>query len=197
MIAGVSYKIQHGTFNVFDQLALDMYFGNIQSYAGLGWPQQTQGSGPFDERGSELFNRWISGQGGRMFMQDGVWGDYMRANGLLSAQIHDALSKDAKNRTGTGPVNIRMSAVIQNGYSTGYEMLHGTHAGVGGFEINGFATFNEGAFTYQVQMIWHDIIDPNPQYFMDTVYSGVLSVLGPKDYEVHISWSDTFYKIKD
>jgi len=174
-----------------------MYFGNIQSYAGLGWPQQTQGSGPFDERGSELFNRWISGQGGRMFMQDGVWGDYMRANGLLSAQIHDALSKDAKNRTGTGPVNIRMSAVIQNGYSTGYEMLHGTHAGVGGFEINGFATFNEGAFTYQVQMIWHDIIDPNPQYFMDTVYSGVLSVLGPKDYEVHISWSDTFYKIKD
>ena len=33
MIAGVSYKIQHGTFNVFDQLALDMYFGNIPGFS--------------------------------------------------------------------------------------------------------------------------------------------------------------------
>lgn len=172
-----------------------MLFPAVGQVVGL-LPSQT-GSGLFDERGSELFNRWLSGEGGSVYMQDGVWGDYMRANGLLSTQIHNALSKDALSRTGTGPVNIRMNAVIQNGYSTGYEMLHGTNAGVGGFEINGFATLSEGTFTYQVQMIWHDIIDPNPQYFMDIVYSRILSVLGPKDYEVHISWSDTFYKIKD
>ena len=114
------------------------------------------------------------------------------ANRILSAQITSHLRKDARNRFGTGPVNIRFHAEIQNGYKSGHEMLHGTVSELGDFEINGVAIAGEdGTYAYQVRMTWNDVINPNPTYIMDTISSGVLSIFNPQDYNIHISWSQT------
>jgi RHS repeat-associated protein len=49
MIAGASYKDRFGTLTSFDALAMDLYFGNVATYAGIGWPQETHGRpGPID-----------------------------------------------------------------------------------------------------------------------------------------------------
>ena len=143
--------------------------------------------------GKKFFDRWMSGKGGKVYYQDGIWGEYMKANELLKRQILHALQSDASKRRGTGPVNLRFHAEIENGYFTGYEMLHGTHSALGDFEINGIAIMQNNLITYQVQMTWHDIIDPNPTYGSDRISATFLNAVGnPKDYEIHISWSDIF-----
>ena len=40
-------------------------------------------------------------------------------------------------RWSEGQFDDSFNAEIENGYNTGYEMLHGTNADVGGFEMSG------------------------------------------------------------
>ncbi len=148
----------------------------------------------FDERGRELLGRWLDGSGKTLNTKNGVWGEYMKNDQLLNKQILDVLKKDASIRNESGKVNFQFHAEIENGYLTGYEMLHGTVTPLGDFQINGTAKFiNSNQIQYSLSLTWNDVIDPNATYDTDTKLSKVLNFFySPKDYEVHINWEDTF-----
>jgi RHS repeat-associated protein len=146
----------------------------------------------FDSRGYELFTHWVDGSGHPIVADGGCWGEYMQDNSLLAPQIAAQLESDAHARSTSGDVDISFSATIENGYSTGYEMLHGTN---GGLTMTGHATVTPGLhkgiriITYDVMLMWNDVIDPNAKYPMDTFLAGCIkSVTNPKDYFVHLSW---------
>ena len=90
----------------------------------------------------------------------------MRANSTLRRQIDNKLTQDAKDRTSEGTINENFHAVIENGYTTGYEYLHGTN---GGLDIRGdisaiestYGSYRKIELIYDVTMTWNDIIDPN------------------------------------
>ncbi len=142
----------------------------------------------FDERGRELLGRWLNGTGQPLFTLNGVWGEYMNNNSLLKQQIREQLSIDAESRTQSDFVSFRFKPQIQNGYTTGYEMLHGPHD----FYLAGTATLLENGINYSLQATWYDIIDPNPTYGGDVFLAGILEGLyNPMDYEVTIIWDFT------
>lgn len=117
----------------------------------------------------------------------------MRKNALLEEQIFSIFEVDAASRTRSGFFSITTSAGIQNGYSTGYELLHGTNADVGGFNISGFAFADGGEVYYSTTMTWNDRIDPNFAYRRDSLYSFAEHMMhDPKDYTVQIPWDDNF-----
>jgi RHS repeat-associated protein len=150
----------------------------------------------FDERGCELLGRWLSGEGAMdkdYFLNDPVWGQYMRDNALLTSQIMKQLKVDAIERSSSGKIHLRIHGEIENGYSTGYEMLHGTNSTLGGLTIAGSVDYFKDKAVYHVHMTWHDIIDPNKTYAEDIKLANLLNVFyNPKDYNVHISWDDTY-----
>ena len=193
MIAGVSYKIQHGTFNVFDQLALDMYFGNIQSYAGLGWPQQAQGGVCWwcDAQGKILFDRWRNG-GGELSLDDPeLWGNYMRAHASLRDAIEIEIAGKAGNKSGA--FKGVMSYDFGGGYMTGCQMLGGSNSRVGGLAYSGYLSVNGDELNYNVNLVWNDIMNPidsRDDRFGAWVFPGTT-------YTVHVIWSYdfTFYNL--
>ena len=160
------------------------------------WRDRNYGRGlnasTMDERGTELLGRWLNGSGEPLYVEGGNWGNYMKDNELLDAQIKQVLEEDAKMRSAGGAFSYTGFAEIENGYITGYEMLHGTHAGVGGFTMNGTVTMvNASTVEYKLTLAWHDVIDPNPIYAKDVTAANILEMFySPKDYEVHIRWGD-------
>lgn len=119
----------------------------------------------------------------------------MRANTLLPPQVASRLEADARQRSTNGPVNIRFQAIIENGYSTGYEMLHGTDLLAGGFTIKGKAIVahdlcGRKAVGYVITLTWNDFIDPNPQEYKDDEYLANFfsTFFSVADYTVHLSW---------
>jgi len=145
---------------------------------------------PFDERGRELLGRWLDGSGKDLVAIEGVWGEYMMENDLLSAQILEQLQVDAKTRTSSGRFWIDFHPEIENGYQTGYEMLHGPHE----FSISGIATVTEKGIIYEYNAAWFDRIDPNFDYEGDRFYSNFADLFwSPKDYNIYINWNNRAY----
>jgi hypothetical protein len=175
-----------------------VYYGGSTTYQRSTQNQDAQ-QGIFDERGKELFDHWLGGTGKTLNFLNGVWGDYMKKNGSLANQIYSALTKDANSRTASGRIDLRFHAELaENDYQTGYGMLHGTDRTVGDFQIWGDARLNaEGSVSYDLLFIWNDKINPNSNYIMDTILSGALAPFSPKDYDIHIAWTNQFYIIKD
>ena len=91
----------------------------------------------FDDAGYVILSHWLSGSGEPLILTDGRWGDYMRENELLRRQLKNRLESDCMGRRSEGQFDDLFNAEIENGYNTGYEMLHGTNADVGGFEMSG------------------------------------------------------------
>ena len=147
-----------------------------------------------DERGKELLNHWLEGSEEMLVLKDQSWKSYMMANTELPWQLRSRLRSDARSRTNSGPINFRFQALIENGYTTGYELLHGTDAAVGDFHITGRAVVaGKGTdrldITYELQYRWNDIIDPNPDYRLDTILASVLEwFYDPGDYVVRVIW---------
>ncbi len=148
----------------------------------------------FDERGRELLLRWLDGSGKELSVENGEWGEYMRSNKNLRDQIWLILSNDAYERETGGYFNYKGHAEIENGYYTGYEMLHGTNSTTGDFQIHGFVIkIDELTYKYSVSLEWHDIIDPNNQYGSDSISPETLeSLYSPRDFKIDIKWNDTF-----
>jgi len=135
----------------------------------------------------------LNGSGEDLVRENGNWGRYMMDNTLLPPQLVAQLEKDAKARKASGPVNITFHAEIENGYLTGYEMLHGTHRGEGDFQIRGKATVAPATggqkIHYELRYSWNDRIDKNAQYAGDNLFAGILRFFyDPKDYAIHIHW---------
>ena len=148
------------------------------------------GLGGLDERGAELFYRWLNGTGEDLFTNGGVWGEYMSSNYTLKNQVDIALYGENATRQQSGFVNFSIHAEIENGYTTGYQMLHGTNSYLGDLTIQGFAdVISPTQTSYNVLVTWNDRIDPNNRYFGDVVRAGILNTFfSPADYNVHISW---------
>ncbi len=151
----------------------------------------------FDERGKELLGHWLNGDVGRegLTLEGDNWRRYMLANEMLRPQIVEALKRDVNWRVGSGTVSTSFHAEIENGYFTGYEMLHGTHRGVGDFQIRGTAdvtTESDGKLMirYNLTYVWNDVIDPNFSYGSDEVSAWVLRRLySPRNYTVRVRWT--------
>jgi hypothetical protein len=74
-----------------------------------------------------------------------------------------------------------------NGYSNGYGMLNGSNSRVGDLEYFGVAVpGKDGSMTYNLTMTFHDIMDPNFQYYGDMIGA---SIYPGTPYNVHITWS--------
>jgi RHS repeat-associated protein len=154
----------------------------------------------FDERGKEILGRWLNGEDTEVTFDGDNWARYMKANDRLTEQLKDRIEADALIRENSGVVDITFWAEIQNGYFTGYQMLHATNPDVGNFQIRGYASFAHmggGSFMldaakieYHLTLTWNDIIDPNPKYPGDIVASWILRLFyDPQDYIVHIVWN--------
>ena len=148
----------------------------------------------FDERGKDLFYHWLNGTKSKFTKTDGVWGDYMKDNELLRDQLKAKILSDAASRTSSGSINETFHAEIENGYSTGYEMLHGTHSGLGDFQMSGEVAVSGAApnqkIEYQnIKYTWNDKIDPNSTYWSDVALSWTIELFySPADYEIELNW---------
>jgi len=105
----------------------------------------------------------------------------------------DMLKADASERTESGFLYVTTHAEIENGYFSGYEMLHGTDKNVGDFQIWGDANYSKEQVTYNLTLRWNDKIDPNFSYRGDMISFAVLHALySPKDYDIHITWKEKY-----
>ena len=156
-------------------------------------------NGYFDSKGWELFSHWIWGEGeDLLFDFNQSWSDYMMANKLLKEQLQAKLKLETASRLLgeiSGPVNLKLNSIeIENGYRTGYEMLHGPNRDVGGFTVTGAEpkrSKNGCGFKYNLTYTWNDLIDPNKKYVADKIYSELIRSIpfsNPEDYYVRIKW---------
>ncbi len=151
----------------------------------------------FDDKGRIILDHWLNGSGDELVFNDGDWGEYMMNNQLLSPVLCTRLQDDVLSRTASGTINQTFQAIIENGYLTGYEMLHGTNEWVGGFNITGSATVIKDStgccniIDYSLTYTWNDIIDPEPDtYPGDAILSWILHLFyDPADYTIRISWT--------
>lgn len=157
----------------------------------------------FDDRGWEIFSHWLNGKGQPLIFEDTPrWSSYMKANEKLKPQLQSRLKLDASKRflgELNGVVDLEPHVEIENGYTTGYEMLHGPNWDVGGFTIKSdeppkqIARNGECAWAYDVVFTWHDLIDPNKKYLSDSIMVGIIDIFSdPEDYYIEISWSSSF-----
>lgn len=163
-----------------------------------------------DVQAVEIFTYWLEGHGDEMILEDEPWKRYMMNNKLLEEQIINQLKEDAMQRktwlekSGLdvlhGDVDvIRYHAEIENGYRTGYELLHGTNREVGDFEIEGnFAVKKAPQFSnvidvgYELRFCWNDIIDPVKGHIVDemaAMFFKFCSDYNPMKYVIRIKWN--------
>ena len=162
-----------------------------------------------DEQAVEIFKYWVEGQGGELVLENEKWKKYMMNNKLLERQIIKQLTADALNRKRMFEVSkidvlsgnlgvLRFQAVIENGYRTGYELLHGTNAEEGDFTIEGsfiarkdLQIPNAIGVNYDIEFTWNDIQDPLKGHFTDemaVIFFRTFSNYTPKDYTLRIKW---------
>lgn len=152
----------------------------------------------WDSEGKYLFERWLGGDGSSFNMNGQSWGGYLDSHSTITSTLNKKIEDDAKTRAASGEIDLKFQMTLpDNGYRTGYELLHGTNNDVGGFTIKGNVSVsdigNTRTLTYTVVNTWNDIIDPNPTYIMDTVYSiGLNWIFSPQDYQTHLSWEKTY-----
>jgi len=150
--------------------------------------------GWFDEVGWDLFWRWLWGDGSPVELwDDPLYRPYMMAHPQLRYQLRHLVIGDARGRLKggiLGTVSINSPIVLpDNGYHTGYELLHGTNENAGGFRVLGPEPQIDNCVVryHHLKYQWGDIMDPNPQYWGDTFYSKLL--FWGTDYEIYIIWT--------
>ena len=173
-----------------------------------------------DERAWDLFNRWFEGKAPAVVvLETPAWTNYMRADKRLADSIRTRLTSHAESlrtemdaaiagATVRRPLRITFHAEVGSkpgGYVTGYEVLHGSNAAAGDFEITGFwAAKRDGApggaysVSYeQLRYAFNDIVDANKKWSADVTLArtagnmaAALRVGPPKDYRVKIQWAE-------
>ncbi|MFH0910954.1 MAG: LysM domain-containing protein [Planctomycetota bacterium] len=151
-----------------------------------------------DRQGAQIFFWWMEGTGkNRIFICDPQWSAYMKKHSELRGAARAYIIQDIAERKDSGQVSTVTSIELSdNGYSTGYELLHGTNWKVGGLRIHGkvdVTTTPDGVtcYAYDLEFAWCDIIDPNNIYTKDWIYSsGLKNAFGnlPRDYKLYILW---------
>jgi RHS repeat-associated protein len=153
------------------------------------------GSFIFDARGQELFSHWLSGSGKDLILKSEVWQDYMRDNEILNNELISQAFSMASGMSDRNEVNSSFASgnfpfEIQNGYFTGYQMLHGTL--FFSFGVVGKYDKKTDSYSFNFNLKWYDKINPNHSYGADTKANDILNKFySPKDYSVEIRWTQT------
>jgi hypothetical protein len=153
----------------------------------------------FDDQAKVILLHWMRGSGKELRLDSDAWGKYMMASKWLAFQLRNVIRNDARRRTRSGAWITRFHAEFEeNGYTTGYGLLHGTNRNVGDFEIVGLANVTQDSWEkkvyYNLTFEWNDIQDPNKKYPGDIVLAALARALigpliRPKDYVIRIQWS--------
>jgi RHS repeat-associated protein len=137
----------------------------------------------------EIFFHWLFGKGEELCLDHKDWADYMNSNTKLQEQINEKLREQINN--GSSDFEFTFHGEIENGYSTGYELLHGSNSKVGDVTLSGSISYNKELDKHDVNYTvqWNDIIDPNGNYEKDIIYAERLKkIFNPKDYIIRIRW---------
>ena len=173
-----------------------------------------------DPQAWELFSLWFEGKAPPVLVIDSpAWADYMRADTRLAALIRSRLTNHAIGMRAEmdgplpagqlrRPLQLRFHAEVGStagGFVTGYEVLHGTNAEAGDFEITGRCISERrgpagSAYTMRyegLRFAFNDVVDANKRWSADAALARtaanmakVLKVGPPRDYRVRIQWSD-------
>ena len=126
--------------------------------------------------------------GGVFYTDDERFAPYLMRNNSLAADVMATLrTAIANHHDWRQPLSIDIRKnveLIDNGYGTGYQLLHGTEATVGDFHIKGVIRKVGDVYQVDATYTWNDVIDPNPNVRGDQY--GVLTPGTP--YDMHISW---------
>jgi hypothetical protein len=121
----------------------------------------------------------------------------MRDNHYIEQGLKDALITNASVMQETGATNSKVNRYtfndgfeIENGYLTGYEMLHGTDK----FTIvSGNATYDKKSdtYTFDLKLQWKDKIDQNDRQGDSDIAKTFkkLNADMPANYNIEINWS--------
>ncbi|MFT3784786.1 MAG: RHS repeat-associated core domain-containing protein [Tepidisphaeraceae bacterium] len=153
--------------------------------------------GTFDDKGLQILGHWMGGTGTELDVSDSSWQEYMLNNTVLPPQLRSRILADAQSRMISGDFDDTFQAAIEDGYFTGYEMLHGSNGSVGGMHL--FSQVRKERddcgnvkLTYEVEYTWNDIIDPQWSIPTDATFADLLDyVSDPKDYVIRIKWHAT------
>ncbi|WP_428232718.1 RHS repeat domain-containing protein [Flavobacterium sp.] len=153
------------------------------------------GSVLFDARGQELLSHWLSGSGRDLVLDNDAWQDYMKENDILNDEIirnafeiASGMSIDKKKKTSAESGNYHVD--IEDGYFTGYQMLHGTN--FFSYGVVGKYDKKTDTYTFNFNLKWFDTIDPNHNYPLDSALNDALNKMySPVDYNVAIKWKQT------
>ena len=154
-----------------------------------------------DVQGRMLFDKWYLGFGCKYTIEnDASWNEYFMKNEYFVSTVKkmttDAMTqRQADNGSFSVRSHLDLSGGNGGGYRTGYEIINGTNATVGDFELSGtiYYTDKDNVFHVKATYTIHDIIDPNFSYgFVEMaayVYCKLRRfwVLGGYDYELEIS----------
>ena len=158
------------------------------------------GAERFDHAWWVIFSHWLGGTGSELdIFYDDYFTDYMNANWRLNNSIRYWLLTYAYGHS-AGLINMRRHAEIENGYYTGYELLHGSNGEVGDFQMwGGFTTERDGNYLlyhFDITCQWNDKIDPNYSYDSDLSLEAMIRLFGlpypyfsPADYVIRIRWN--------
>ncbi len=150
-----------------------------------------------DRQGILIFLRWALALGD---WHDAPFGNYLKHNRNLNIKLREFWSNEFIRRN-TMPIGYQIIsgsfyAAMENGYTTGYKLLHGVNMDEGGLEYHGILTKTApNCFSGDFSYTWHDKIDPNFGERGDLIITPI--VLGflaykPKDYVISINFSGQF-----
>ena len=150
-----------------------------------------------DRQGILIFLRWALALGD---WHDAPFGNYLKHNRNLNIKLREFWSNEFTRRN-TMPIGYQIIsgsfyAAMENGYTTGYKLLHGVNMDEGGLEYHGILTKTApNCFSGDFSYTWHDKIDPNFGERGDLIITPI--VLGflaykPKDYVISINFSGQF-----
>jgi hypothetical protein len=143
-----------------------------------------------DKQGEILGMHWLSGSGTDLNLNDQEWGDYMRANQHLNNILMEIVDNDIPTREESGSFSKTMFAETGfNDRTSGYGMLHGTQNFDIAMTVN---VINATQLTYSATLIWNDRINPNESQG-DSMWATMANwFYDPMDYNVTITWTQSF-----
>jgi hypothetical protein len=150
----------------------------------------------FDKKGEELMNHWLRGSGKNLnFSYDKGWSDYMKGNEILLERLQRiararSYSMNSEGKTKYSETSGNFHFEIDNGYNTGYKMLHGTN--YLSYVANGRYDKSSDSYIFKFNLKWTDQINHNSTYTADKIFNYISSKVGhPKDYWITIQWTQT------
>ncbi|MBP1223633.1 hypothetical protein [Flavobacterium sp. 1355] len=166
----------------------DWIFRNFTVNTPNWWPNNFL----FDARGYELFSHWTNGTGRDLNYNEGYWGEYMRDNDIINELLISSSNGIAnemieKHLNTITKKSSNFHVEIQDGYFSGYEILHGTL--YFSYEVTGKYNSKNETFTFDYSLKWRDRINPN-KYSGDNVYADYYKG-SAKDYDITIRWKQT------